>query len=278
MIDHDDAWALLPEAATDTLPDEAASQLNAHLEGCALCAAELESLRAVSAQLMYATPLEPVNPAVRDRIRARLEARATADAAAGAVRHPGGDTGRSVFPRRRSRAGLLALAASIALVGSVVALGWAMRDRAALRSRISALEGSAAAEQRAASSRVDSLQRLVATVTAPSVTTIHLTAAGTRPADAAVYWNRGTGVVTLVAHGLPRATPGRGYQLWVLTDAAPVSGGMVVPDDRGDAASSVDSPAAAAAVRGFALTEEPASGSPQPTTQPFLAGRVPARN
>jgi len=72
---HEEGRTLLAAAAVDSLEADEMSSLRDHLAGCLACAEELETLQRVAALLPFATPLEPVDAAVQQRIRARLAAR-----------------------------------------------------------------------------------------------------------------------------------------------------------------------------------------------------------
>ncbi len=76
---HKAAWESLPGAALDALPDSEMHRVAAHVDACEDCRVELEALRRVAAQLIYAAPLEPVDADRRECLRAKLEARARSD-------------------------------------------------------------------------------------------------------------------------------------------------------------------------------------------------------
>jgi anti-sigma-K factor RskA len=77
----------------------------------------------------------------------------------------------------------------------------------------------------------------------------------------------------LHAFRLKPAPAGRSYQLWLIQDGKPVSASVFDADPDGHAlVEDIAIPASAAGVTQVLLTEEPAGGSPLPTTQPFLGG------
>jgi anti-sigma-K factor RskA len=89
-----------------------------------------------------------------------------------------------------------------------------------------------------------------------------------------VYVSRERGRVVMIANELPQAPAGRTYQLWAIAGrGAPVSLGTFDSDANGRA-SLVLPVDRAMRIDVAAVTEEPAGGSPQPTTQPFLVGEI----
>jgi anti-sigma-K factor RskA len=115
---------------------------------------------------------------------------------------------------------------------------------------------------------------LIATLLAPDVETARLVSEG-RPPSARLYWNRGARQVVLAAFSLPPAPSGRTYQLWGIAGAGstPVSLGTFNTSPAGEGRHTASVPAGLEIALG-AVTEEPAGGSPQPTTQPFLVGEL----
>jgi anti-sigma-K factor RskA len=70
--------------------------------------------------------------------------------------------------------------------------------------------------------------------------------------------------------GLPPPAAGRGYQVWFVTAAGPVSAGMLGPATA--AGAELGSASMPAGVEAVAITLEPATGMPQPTGAQVLAG------
>jgi anti-sigma-K factor RskA len=78
--------------------------------------------------------------------------------------------------------------------------------------------------------------------------------------------------IVIAASGLPPAPSGRTYQLWgIASGSNPVSLGTFDPGADGRTTLALDVPAGAVFDLA-AVSEEPAGGSPQPTTTPILAG------
>jgi hypothetical protein len=93
-------------------------------------------------------------------------------------------------------------------------------------------------------------------------------------AYAQFLWSRSRGFV-FSGSRIPVPPKGTTYQLWLITTAAPVSGGLFTPDSAGRATLTTDEPPnVPRPVSGVLVTLEPAGGSAAPTGAPFLT-RVP---
>ncbi|MGQ0643390.1 MAG: anti-sigma factor [Gemmatimonadaceae bacterium] len=213
---------------------------------------DVAELKEVVSLLAYAAPIAVPPPSLRERVL--LEARQVRPIAV-ARRH------------NANRLGVLApyfaLAASI--VGIVLLGGRYMAERDA-RSTLAATTDTL---RQALASRDEIINALLA----PEVETLKLSATD-RPPAARMYWNRTTGQVILAAFQLPPAREGRTYQLWgIARGGAPVSLGIFNTLPSGEARYVASAPAGLTIAVG-AVTEEPAGGSPQPTSTPFLVGQV----
>jgi anti-sigma-K factor RskA len=77
-----------------------------------------------------------------------------------------------------------------------------------------------------------------------------------------------------VATGLQPPPAGKAYELWVLAGQKPVPAGVFKADERGRAVVTLPWAEDTARVHTFAVTLEPESGSPAPTSPIMLAGAV----
>jgi len=244
MTDH--AWldAAAPYALGALSAEERAA-FEAHLADCAVCRADVQALGEVSGLLAHAAAAATPPPALRERIL--REARAVRPLAAG---------GRGLPWLAVAAAVVLAVAAGVAY----------LKER-----------GSRQMLERAVAVARDSLaaqQQLVATLLAPDVNTAVLASKG-RPPTARVFWNPSRRRVVMAVFDLPPAPAGRIYQLWAIqTGKAPVSLGIFNTAPDGRVTTALDVPPALVAFDVTAVTEEPAGGSPQPTQQPFLVGKL----
>lgn len=90
-----------------------------------------------------------------------------------------------------------------------------------------------------------------------------------------VFWNVKDGSAVIDASGLRQLPATRSYALWMIRDGKPVPLALFKPDSAGHSlVNGVNVPKELAGVAAFAVTEEPAEGSPQPTMTPFLVGAV----
>jgi hypothetical protein len=89
------------------------------------------------------------------------------------------------------------------------------------------------------------------------------------------FWNAKQQRAILHAFRLKPAPAGRSYQLWLIADGKPVSAGVFNSDPDGHAlVENIQVPRTPNGVTQVLLTEEPAGGSPLPTTKPFLGGAL----
>jgi len=109
-------------------------------------------------------------------------------------------------------------------------------------------------------------------LTAPDLIRFNLVASGGADGSyAQVLWSRTRGMVLSGGH-VAAPPSGSTYQLWLLTDADPVSGGTFVPDGTGRVTLAIDPvPKVPRRVTGAAITLEPSGGAPAPSGPPVLA-------
>lgn len=159
------------------------------------------------------------------------------------------------------------------LAASVAGLFWLgnenrdlTRETAALEEQLDAVRSSLGDAQ-VALARFDSM---AAALSGPNVQLATLT--GDADPTLRLVWNRDRNLLLVAAQNLPALPQGRIFQLWGIRGTeAPVSLGTFETGPTGDAL--VTLPADLADDYDVsAITEEPAGGSPQPTTTPFLVG------
>lgn len=211
---------------------------------------------------------------LRDRVIARISGAGTRpapDAPPPAAATPDTRVTPVAAPRTRTPAPLwLALAASLA---AAVGLGYQWRSAVrAAGGREIALQTALDSVSRQLSARDATLRSIFA----PGVELHVLRSTGAPEPGVEVFWNRKQHQALLYAFNLPVAPKGRTYQLWVMQDQKPVPSVTfdVAPDghvllDR------VPMPTEGG-VQAFAVTEEPAGGSPAPTTPVLLLATVPS--
>lgn len=168
---------------------------------------------------------------------------------------------------QRSVAPWLLLAASVA---GLFWLGNENRDltrqTATLEEQLDAVRSSLGDAQ-VALARFDSM---AAALSGPNVQ--FATLAGDTDPALRLVWNRDRNLLLVAAQNLPPLPEGRTFQLWgIRGDDAPVSLGTFETGPQGDALVTLSADLADD-YDVSAITEEPAGGSPQPTTTPFLVG------
>ena len=273
-LSHDEARASLEAAALDALDPPEREAVLAHVATCAECRAELAELRAVAANLAYSAAAPTTDSASRDRIRARLLAHAAAERTA-EMPVPSAPTAaptatglyRAINALAWRRSEWVAAAASILLVVSVAVLASLLNEREKMRDALRTEAASATAARASADSLRVALaahDSLIAALTGRDVAVMTLTASGTRAPFARMFWDRATNRWTFVAHDMPALPSGKTYQLWLVTATAKISAGTFEPRN-GDAVVRATYPLPADALKGIAVTEEPAGGVPQPT-------------
>jgi anti-sigma-K factor RskA len=259
---------LAPLAALGALDGAERGEFEAHAGGCADCRGELAAFAGLAARLPLALAPAPPSPALRRRVLAS----ATGAAAP-----------RPAPARRPGRLPLwLATAAGLVLAVSAVVFR-EQRDTArasaeAAARRLERLE----AELRAARNVRVSLEQTIAEagrfrelVAHPESRLASLAGLEKAPqARARIVFNTGSCEAVLLVAGLPRAPEGQAYEVWVIGRGAPVPAGVFQVDAEGTAVFRLPVVQETARVRTFAITLEPAGGTPAPTGPMLLAGAV----
>jgi hypothetical protein len=234
--DHD-RWAdSLGAWMLGALPEDEAEALRSHLEGCAECRAEAESLRvAVDALPASAPPMSPP-PELKGRLMAVVEREASLLKAAG----PEAD--RVKEPRRRRLPALSGLTLRPALATGLVLLLLVVGGGAALLGRTA----------------FDQDARTVVARVNPELK-------GSR-ASLEVDGDR----ARIVGNKLPPPPAGRVYQVWLDRGGKAPEPTSALFSTRSDGSASVDVPGSIDGVRAVMVTDEPSGGSSKPTGRLIL--------
>jgi hypothetical protein len=210
-------------------------------------------------------------------MRARLMSRAIEDRArVTPLRAPASSSPPLPAPSSASHAGARPsstrwlAAAALVLAAGAIAYGLDQRGAATqLASRVAELRDSANLMQRLLADQQSTLDEL----TGPGVRVIDASASSARQPYARMFWDQPTNHWTFIAYNIPAAAPGHTYQLWLVTrDQKKVSAGTFEPKSNGSAIVRATYALAPDSLAAIAVTNEPAGGSPQPTTTPFLVG------
>lgn len=260
----------VPAFALGALDADERDAFEAHLEECAQCrAAVREHERVVNALAGQIPAVEPPT-----HLRARVLEAALEERANVRDREEPGVAYARPSPAARARRSF-AWRPWLAAAAAAAFAAWA-----GLSYRRSAIRAETlAAQLEDARATIETLEldgarrdSLLAALTGPAVETVTLTSTGNEP-RVRLFWNRGTDRIIVTAFDLPPAGTGRTYQLWGLAPGEePVSLGTfdTGPDGRAVVLRPLSSETMYAQ---SAVTEEPAGGSEQPTTDPFLVGR-----
>lgn len=245
MSEHHEEWLdLCAGYALDELPAADRRRLEEHLEhGCARCEEAISDCSAATVTLARSAPPEKPSRALRERVLI----------AAGSVRHPMpppepvGEGARAVEskpPRRREWVSYALYVAAALLIYTAMSQ-W--RQAALLRSEL--------AEARRWSSVVDAAgARLVA---------FQLTPAGAARLRARAAYDPGTGRALFVFENF-KAPGGRDYELWAIHGTQPTALGLIRPDASGHAVMRLENVGDPGSLTAFAVSLEPAGGSPTP--------------
>lgn len=271
---------LAPGYVMESLTPEERAEFEQALRDPAIAAAlapDLDALRGTVELLAGAQPVAPP-PALRNRLQERIRAEAEATqrqrftpaappAPPALTVIPGAASARA----RPSRALPIGLALAFA-ASALLALNL-QREVRALRATL-AEQAQATAQVREQLAQRDSTLRTL-TDAGNSLLLVRLAPNTTAGPSLQLFWNVKNGQAVIHAAGLRAIGRDRTYQLWMIRDGKPVSVALFRPDSTGtQVLSNIPVPNATAGIAAFAVTEEPAGGSVQPTMTPFLVGTV----
>jgi anti-sigma-K factor RskA len=243
---REDLHTLAGAYALDALPDDDRDLFEGHLARCDACAQEVRGLREATAHLAVAVAASPPPPHLRAQVLGQIR---QVRQLPPEVPDLAVERRRRARPRSRFAAGL----AAACLVVALIAGGLAIRSQQELN------------RTRAAGDAV------AAVLAAPDARTVSGPVAG---GTATVVVSRSRGQVVFASAGLRRLEKSETYELWLMGPRAIRPAGLLRPDAKGRTPPVVAGALADADRVG--LTVEPASGSPQPTTDPVLVLNLPS--
>lgn len=305
-LSHEEAYLELAAVALGAVPIELSAAVREHAAVCPECGPELMIMEETVAQLGQLVPQRAMNLGHGAGIRSRLLMRARAERESLSAAAPGrpdlargvasltglghkltpgtqraleAEEKRNLARQKRwptfSRMDVLAVAASIALVVIGVQLVRVTADRNTLRNQ---LAGRPTPTQPADSSRPvtpgpvgSEKDALVAAMAGPDVKIVPLTnRSATRMGR--MFWNRSSNDWTMVLYTMRPPSPGKTYQVWLVTAGAKISAGTFRPDSAGHAFMQAKYALPRNALRAVAVTEEPMGGMPSPTGPMIVSG------
>ncbi len=262
--------------ALGCLSEEDRLRLEEHLAGgCSACEAALADFSQATVLLAASAGASPPSPRLRGRVLALVSGDAAgvasrAEARASAEAKPSRGKVIRMQPRQTSWVtwGWAAAAAALAVTS---ALSWNAANR--LREEL------AGQNQRLADVRqqLDEERRWAAVLSAPQarVAELQLTPAGARALRARATYDPSTKSAVIVFENFA-APEGKDYQLWALRGAGVASLGVVKVDASGRALLKLENVGDPDTLGGFAVSLEPAGGSPypdRPTGPVVMAGK-----
>jgi hypothetical protein len=287
-MSHDEASESLAAAALDALSADEQAAVLAHAATCPRCGPELDALRQAMAALGNSTPpaRAPESPDVEQRlkrIRMRLLARAQADRAPLDIGPGAKSTAPSAIasrstpaaapntsPRRSAGGG-----AWVALAAAILIVVLLFNQRRAMTAALAQANQKAAAATAAldtAQAKIAQSKREIDALTGSSTEVVGLNTTGAAEATALMFWDKTNNNWSFYAHHLAPLPAGKSYQLWLITPTQKISAGTFTPAPD----SSVEVHATYAlphnALKGVAVTEEPAAGAAQPTGRIVIIG------
>jgi anti-sigma-K factor RskA len=175
----------------------------------------------------------------------------------------------------RPRTPWIAWAALAASLVAVAGLGLRQRsmqgELAARETTIATLRDSLAAREASLALREAELNSILD----PNVVLTRMGTPGTPQPVVQLFWNRHSNLILAHAFHLPPAATNRAYQLWFIPKGGkPIPSVVFNTELGGHALVQQIAVPQGVELTAAALTEEPASGSPQPTSTPFLVASL----
>lgn len=263
---HEDYKELIPARALSALDNADDRLLSEHLASCLECQHELESWASIAASLALGAKAEEPSPQVRERILKEIQSEQNKG---GSNPNESGKVIRFAAPAKRDISflrSIVLIAAALAFLALMVSVFVLLQREQQARSQVARL-----------SSQLNSLQEqlsnngeLLSFFTTPGTTFIELSPTNAvRGAHAILAYDK-AGHTMLAANDLPMAPSGKEYQLWYIAGSKPVPRGTFTTDQNGKVLVRDQLPPTFQAGAVFAITLEPAGGSPAPTSEVLL--------
>nr|WP_255651220.1 anti-sigma factor [Cesiribacter sp. SM1] len=226
----------------------------------------IEETLAGIAQAAAVTPRPGLRASILENIAAAapdaVVPPAAAEPAAAAPVRPLQPAEPAVLPQKQY-SWLMAASIGLAIMSSLAALFFWSRWQDTEQRLASMIAQNAVMVQHVSTleNRTQGMEQTLAVLTDPSYKAVPMAGLAPAPdAQAIVYWNPASAEVYLNAGSLPAAPSGKQYQLWAIVDGKPVDAGIF--DATGLQLKKMRQIQNASA---FAVTLEPAGGSPSPT-------------
>jgi anti-sigma-K factor RskA len=250
---HDQFTDDLSLYALGALDGEERLALEKHLEECPDCRREVEQLRGDLALLAFSVSGPQPPPRSRERLMEAIS------------REP---RRAAVLPgRRKIRLHIFEWAAAAAAVLIIVLL---LHENSHLRHRLDSLAADLTGQQQ----QLHQARALIASISSDEAAHFTLVEGKTmsQPEAKAIY-SRRSGTLLFMASDMPQLPAQKTYELWLIpTTGAAIPAGLFTADQHGSA-TVINPPLPPGVVaKTFAITIEPKSGSPAPTSTPIMVG------
>ena len=240
--------------ALGALSAEEASRFEAYLAGSAEAQREVAEYREVAALLALGGAEAAPSPDLRERALARMRAPSAGPPAA---------------PRRRQAPWGALAAGLVAAVG--LGFGYVqLREVRDLRAQL----GNAMQQLAQTSDRLRAREATIDALFAPGVRMYQLTASGDPDPLIQFFWDQERNRAIVHGYKLGDLPAGRAYQLWFIKDGTPVPSVTFKPEPDGHVKVEQIPVPSDGEISAAAVTVEPESGSPQPTTPIRLVGTL----
>jgi anti-sigma-K factor RskA len=276
---HEDYQGLLAASALSALNAEDAREVDAHLEGCAVCGSELNEWEHTAAILaLEANPVEP-SPEVRARILTGIKSvgqlgnRSPDHIRAGSIKRENDSTVLPFEPRKNvfSSLGTLGtIAASLIFLALVISLIALWRENRSSQAELAKL--SAQIQDTKAELALD--REALELLSSPGARMQELAGTNVAPGAHAMVAYDQKGHAMLMAKALPAAPKGMAYQLWFIVGKKPMPGKVFTVDAAGNGTLEDQLPQPALGSPIFAITLEPESGMSSPTGAIYLSSKA----
>lgn len=274
MNRHDTIGARLDEYALGQLSSEERRDVEAHVQECGICSADLRELALVMEQLARTAGEARPPAALRQRVLGALASEKQDPPLAADARVVPLQPAKTVVRSRPAIGWLAAAAAVILALGTV--LYYSNSSRQYLESELRNAEAMVTDLEGRLAEYTGQADLALSILTAGDVRPIALARPNATAASTArAYWSPTRGLL-VVADQLPMPPPGRIYQVWLIGGGQqPLSAGLL--GAQGTARGMLVAPPPAGLIPGavtVAVTDEPPGGLAAPTGSMSLVGSI----
>jgi anti-sigma-K factor RskA len=272
VSEHDQFGELIEGYALGALDANERAALEAHLaSGCPECAKALEEARLVVSQLAYLAP--PSEPS--EMLRARVLRSVRADAGTS-----GGSGGGSQSMQAGARKASIPMWLWAGVAALLLVSLYSTFEARMMQQDVADMNQRAAAELKQRKQLEDELtvaKHEAIILTDPASRKIEIMPSSKDMPKVEAMWHAKLGIY-LTAQKMPMPKNNKVLQLWLIPKtpgAKPMPSHVFWPDSNGQIGEMVANPPDDMAdTKALAITEEPAGGSPQPTSTPMWVGGI----